>query len=502
MRIALLAALLAATLSLCPRLAGAQTAQPTGLASLSPAPAYHDTDTFALCQNGTPSCSLTSFNWLIGQIGGLGNYLSTRSDGLAHSFTNTVDQPAVALTDVALPSTIAVNAALGGDFTLTITGAGNSGLQPHMMGCPTNPTAGQLLRFWISEPSATAYNLAWDQRCYYFGGGPHLLAFQAGIVTTGGGQPDFITSANPGQASLIVCDTISAGATPQLNCGAPGQSTWNFGPFTPLYEAQSQIYIDPSIAASVFTGTACTGANAVATSGGATFGSVLDLSVNGACYTPTGLTYQLDGNGKPEFHSVGNASLKCNVGPGAGACNGIGENASAIIAAVGAKIPADTPNQDLVFIATNGTTTIPRFAAGWDVNGSAGEGPSIAGRAPDNQAATSTCNSGSIASLNTTATFSLQMTPFDADAFSSTNNGALAPSGGCFGIGTTNPVTDSTTNGGVWIGFNGTAGLQSGTNIYGVSVRVFSSGGATGAEQTQAATQWCSREGQNSGVGC
>lgn len=64
--------------------AQAQTANPTGLSSLSLATAVHDTDTFPICQNGSTSCSLTSYVWSNANIGQIASYLASRTTTLTN----------------------------------------------------------------------------------------------------------------------------------------------------------------------------------------------------------------------------------------------------------------------------------------------------------------------------------------------------------------------------------------------------------------------------------
>jgi hypothetical protein len=69
MRRYLILAVIAAAALIWPRLS--VLAQPVagGLNALAPATAIHDSDTLPLCQNGAPSCSVTSYVWSLGNLG-------------------------------------------------------------------------------------------------------------------------------------------------------------------------------------------------------------------------------------------------------------------------------------------------------------------------------------------------------------------------------------------------------------------------------------------------
>lgn len=60
------------------------TANPTGLSSLPLATSVHDTDAFPICQNGSPSCSLSSYVWSDVNIGQIASYLATRTTTLTN----------------------------------------------------------------------------------------------------------------------------------------------------------------------------------------------------------------------------------------------------------------------------------------------------------------------------------------------------------------------------------------------------------------------------------
>lgn len=88
----------------------------------------------------------------------------------------------VALTDA---TTIAVNAALGNDFRVTLTGN-------HTLGAPTNPADGQRAIFQITQDATGTRTLAWNA-VFNFGG------LSAPTLTTGPGKIDtarFVYNAN------------------------------------------------------------------------------------------------------------------------------------------------------------------------------------------------------------------------------------------------------------------------------------------------------------------
>lgn len=442
------------------------------------------TDTVPVCQGNTCNNGVNTLKR------GTVPEFSTFWDGVAHVMTGQVSQPPCMLTDVALPTEIAINAATCGagaspaNFVLTVTGV--NGFQPHMIGCPTNPVLGQVVRFKISEGS-TVFPLAWDQRCWGF---------------TSGAQPDFEGNALPNSLMLLGCDTTNAGSPQQFRCGPP---LWNANSFSPSAISSVVSWVDPSVATTVFSGTSCSGATVTATGGGAAFGSIQDLGTGGFCWTSTNLTYKLDANSKPVLHSTTSSPggyLTCNTGTSGIACNTLGMAVSNLDEICGINIPVDAVNQFCFWIPTNGGATIPRFAAGWDVGGTLGAGPGLLARAPDNQASNGNASEGTITGwTGTPIVIEGNMVYVQTNGYIIVNNNSLATGGGIVN----NTASDGSANGGtVYIGYNPAVpvGLQSGTDFYGEALVSLTSGPLSHSPQQQLNTYFCTKEGQNGGLGC
>lgn len=81
-----------------------------------------------------------------------------------------------ASTSLTFGSSIAVDAALGNTFNLTLTGVSG------MLANPTNPTEGQVIRFRITQGSGAPYGLAYGTAYNFGAAGQPVLSTTAGTV--------------------------------------------------------------------------------------------------------------------------------------------------------------------------------------------------------------------------------------------------------------------------------------------------------------------------------
>jgi hypothetical protein len=144
-----------------------------GTASAAPASGTFSTGDFVIAQSGVIfvcTSGGTPGTWV--NAGSLYALLS------GATFTGAIAVTPVTLTDA---STIAVNAALGNDFRVTIAAS-------RTMGVPSNPVDGQRIDFMITQSGAGSFTITWSSSSggYSFGAG------SAPTLTTTTGKTDIV----------------------------------------------------------------------------------------------------------------------------------------------------------------------------------------------------------------------------------------------------------------------------------------------------------------------
>jgi hypothetical protein len=182
---------------------------------------YNDTGSpvAALSCYGFPGFGTITANALPKTIDATG---ATAASAVADNGTNVSFSEGAVSTPVALTdaSTIAVNAALTNNFTLTLTASG------HTMGAPTNPQAGQWINFSIT---AGAYTMSWN----------------AAFAWINGSAPTLNTSGT----TQISCYTLTSG--PTYACSGPVNSAAiTSQPSTPAGPSSTSLYLMQGLAGS------------------------------------------------------------------------------------------------------------------------------------------------------------------------------------------------------------------------------------------------------------
>ena len=366
------------------------------------------------------------------------------------------DGAAITINMVRCPAS---NAASPSAYSVTLSGNLHKFVNP-----PTIPD-GQTLVFYITEGGAGGFSPEWDS-AYGF---PGLL------------WPD-LSSLAPGQTAMVVCHSHPAGS---LNCEL---AMLNVSQFNPRAFSDLAVWLDPSDHTTTFNAANCTGANV--TTSGTVILSIGDKSGNGFCFNATGTVTLMSASGSWYLLFNGSSHLTAATGPGSVNPNVLGDGQAVMTATIGVYYPSNTANQFIFWIGTNTSGTNARFASGFNVNGSTGQGTGIVARAPD---------SGAAGVLQQGTTTGLVATPIaqndnvvlpSAAAFELISNNLFAD---VFGF-LTNSSFDATTNAAVYVGYNGTTSVANLTRLYQLVLRQPSSAPSI---LTQEQTAWfiCAKEG-------